>query len=92
MFLVRALSTKMLVGVAFTVVSLAGTAHAQSTHAPLADRTHSAPAFLRFAHRAAITLSSKEPRLVRSPPNQDQLDHPFGQPPQREQGSRASGS
>jgi hypothetical protein len=35
------------------------------------------PAFLRFAHRAAITLSSKEPRLVRSLPNQDQLDHPF---------------
>jgi hypothetical protein len=44
LFLARALSTKMLVRVAFAVVSLAGMAHAQSTHAPPADRTHSAAA------------------------------------------------
>jgi hypothetical protein len=44
MFLARTLSTKVLVRVAFAVISLAGMAHAQSTHAPPADRTHSAPA------------------------------------------------
>jgi hypothetical protein len=43
-FLARALSTKMLVRVAFAVVSLAGMAHAQSTHAAPIDRMHSAPA------------------------------------------------
>jgi len=43
MFLARALSTKTLVRVAFTVASLAGVAHAQSTNATPADGTRSAP-------------------------------------------------
>jgi hypothetical protein len=38
------LSTKTLVRVAFAVVSLAGMAHAQSTHAAPADGLRSAPA------------------------------------------------
>jgi hypothetical protein len=43
MFLARALSTKTLVRVALTVVSMAGVAHAQSTNATPADGTRSAP-------------------------------------------------
>ena len=43
MFTARALSTKTLVRVAFTVVSMAGVAHAQSTNATPADGSRSAP-------------------------------------------------
>jgi hypothetical protein len=43
MFLARALSTKTLVSVAFTVASLVGVAHAQSTNATPADGSRSAP-------------------------------------------------
>jgi hypothetical protein len=43
MFFARAFSTKTLVRVAFTVASLAGVAHAQSTNVTPADGSRSAP-------------------------------------------------
>jgi hypothetical protein len=43
MLLARALSSKTLIRVAFTVASLAGVAHARSTNATPADGTRSAP-------------------------------------------------